>query len=385
MRRIQELDGLRALAVLAVVAFHYTLGTALANRVTALGWMGVDLFFVLSGYLITGILLSSRGQAGYFSTFYARRTLRIFPVYFLLLAVYFAAARWGGGPQPAGYWTMHAAFLSSTVERFHSWSFAAPAFVYAGVTVLWSLSIEEQFYLLWAPVVRWLRPSGLWWFLAAILAAAPLLRHHMHTAVYPEYRFLPARFDSLAWGALLALAFRQWGAEARALRRGLAVAGAGAAVAVASLLWSTGGRRESLAFATYGYSALAVLFAAVLGATVLAAGGSSWPCRALRWSPAQYLGRVSYTVYLVHYPLLLLAGAGLARWLGPSAGGILCRDGVALLAAVVLAGASWRWLETPMMRFKDRWAPARGGPRPSIEPRPVGLRTVEVMASQETV
>ncbi|HEY7856751.1 MAG TPA: acyltransferase, partial [Terriglobales bacterium] len=186
MERVAELDGLRAVAVGAVIAFHYTLNTHYASPVTGLGWIGVDLFFVLSGYLITSILLKAKARPAYFRTFYLRRTLRIFPVYFLLLATYAIAARVGGGPQPWSYWAMHAAFLSSTAEYFHFWAFAAPPFVYGGVTVLWTLSIEEQFYLLWAPVVRFMREGRLAWFLAAVIVGAPALRSWLHTAAFPE-------------------------------------------------------------------------------------------------------------------------------------------------------------------------------------------------------
>ncbi|MGH3183818.1 MAG: acyltransferase family protein, partial [Streptosporangiaceae bacterium] len=347
---------MRALAVLAVVAFHYSLATPLATRASNLGWIGVDLFFVLSGYLITTILLESRSRPGYFATFYARRTLRIFPIYFLLLAGYIVAARVFGGPQPWAYWGMHAAFVSSTVEHFHSWNFAAPAWVYGGATVLWSLSIEEQFYLFWAPVVRWLRPAALWVVLGVAVIGAPWLRFNIHTQFFPEYRFLPARCDTLAWGALLALALQQWRREPAALRRWLAGAGGAAALAVGALLVGTGGRRESLAFATWGYSALALAFAAAVGTAVLTTGRGGLAGRALRCRTVRYVGKISYTTYLVHYPILLLVGGWLA-FAGHGTGGVLLRNLASLAATLALAAASWRWLEAPILRFKDRWAP----------------------------
>ena len=381
-QRIRELDGLRALAVLAVLAFHYTLGTPLANRATGLGWVGVDLFFVLSGFLITGILLASRSRPGYFATFYARRTLRIFPLYYLLLAIYIVAARVGGGPQPWGYWAMHAAYLSSSLEHFRSWNFAAPAFVYAGVTVLWSLSIEEQFYLLWAPVVRWLRTTRLWIVLGAMLVAAPVLRHAMHTRWHPEYRFLPARFDSLAWGAVLALAMQTWGSDPKRLGLALAWLGTVAGLGLGVLLAMTGGQRQSLAFATFGYSALGALFAAWVGWAVLRTGNGGLLGRGLRWGPAQALGKFSYAIYLIHYPLLLLVGGWLRPWLGEGAGAVVVRDLLSLGLTLAMAAASWLWVEGPILRFKDRWAPARGFP---IELRRAQIRTVEVMVSGESV
>ena len=378
--RVLELDGLRALAVSGVIAFHYSLGRPWANRLAGLGWVGVDLFFVLSGYLITTILLHSRTRPRYFRTFYARRTLRIFPIYFLLLALYVSAARIAGGPQPAAYWAMHAGFLSSTVEFFRSWRVAAPGFVLAGVTVLWSLSIEEQFYLLWAPVVRWMRPAGLWLALAAAMGGAPALRWAVHTRYFPEYRFFPARFDSLAWGAALALALHTW--PRQRIERGLRAAGLTAVAALAVLAAFTGLHRANLAFAGLGYSALAMGFAAVVGWTVTRAGGTSWAARLLRLRPTCWLGRVSYAVYLVHYPMLLLVGRTLG--IGPHAGAVamLGQEALALGAALLLAGASWRYLESPILHFKDRWAPA---PRLRTEPPAADLRMQQVVSETQSV
>lgn len=356
--RILELDGLRACAVLAVISFHYC-------GAQGWGWMGVDLFFVLSGFLITSILLAARQRPRYFRDFYARRTLRIFPVYYLLLGLYVLAA-WGwGGAQPWRYWGMHAGFLSATIEVFRSWNFLAPAWVYAGVTVLWSLSIEEQFYLLWAPLVRWLRPSGLWAVLIAAIVGAPLVRWWMHTRYFPEYRFLPARFDSLAWGAVLALVWQACRSSQRdRLIRGLARTGAAAGLALALLLAATGGRRESLAFAIFGYSVLAVFFAAVVGWTVASANSRQPLCRCLRWRPLRYLGTISYTTYLIHYPILLATGTFLARWPGLGWLHVI----LALVLVLLVASASWRWLEAPLLRRKSR----------VTEPNPAPLRTIVV-------
>lgn len=371
--RILELDGLRALAVLAVISFHYTVGNPLANPVTGLGWVGVDLFFVLSGYLITSILVAARPRPRYFSTFYARRTLRIFPIYYLLLLGYFLAARIGGGPQPWTYWLMHAAYLSSSLEFFHYWAFAAPTFVYAGVTVLWSLSIEEQFYLMWAPVVRYLPPRRLWMVLAGAVVGAPVLRFFVHTAGHAEYRFLPARFDALAWGAVLALVWTHWNRDGRAaMRYRRVMLGAGAVLAL--LIALTGGTRGSHWFATLGYTALAVFFAGVVGWTVARAGTASPAARLLRWGPGRYVGRISYTIYLVHYPVYMLVGSAVNGWLGAGWWGTAARGLISVAVAIAVAGASWRFLESPILRLKDRWAPS---PRWNREPQPVLGRIVE--------
>ncbi|MGH9475749.1 MAG: acyltransferase family protein [Terriglobales bacterium] len=370
--RIAELDGLRALAVLAVISFHYTLGTPWANPVSGLGWAGVDLFFVLSGFLITSILLASRDRPRYFSTFYARRTLRIFPVYYLLLALYITSGWLWGGPQPWRYWAMHALYLGSVVQFFHTFLFHAPVFVFAGLAVLWSLSIEELFYLMWAPVVRWLHPSRLWLVLAAVIVIAPLLRWAVHTHSFPEYEFLPTRFDSLAWGAALALLLRTR-PRSSALPRALPAAAIAAGLVFAALEWSTGGSRSNLWIATIGYTLLAVCFAGLVGWIVLSAGSKVFLCRLLRLRPARALGTISYTTYLIHYPVVALVSAALLALFG--AAGVLSRNLLALALTLLLAGASWRWLEGPILRLKDRWRPTLDHP---LEPAGTRLRTVEM-------
>lgn len=376
--RIAELDGLRALAVLAVISFHYTIGTVGQNAITGLGWAGVDLFFVLSAFLITSILLASRERPHYFSTFYARRTLRIFPIYYCLLLVYLLAAVAWGGPQSWTYWAMHALYLSSLVTYFHGWLFPAPVFVYAGLAVLWSLSVEELFYLLWAPVVRWVRPARLWPLLAAGILVPPVVRFAIHTHTFPEYEFWPARCDSLAWGAALALLLRQQPQTQRPLPQGLRRLGLGAGGAFVLLALATGGSRSNLWMATFGYSLLAIAFASLIGWTVLRAGSPAPLCRFLRLRPARQLGTVSYTTYLVHYPALALVGAAATAWWGwhlnRSLAGVLSRDLISLALALLVAAASWRWLESPLLRFKDHWKPALGHVR---EPARRSIRTVE--------
>src|ERR1019366_1514205 len=150
MERVSELDGLRALAILLVVAWHYLgVGDGAASipwRIFMVGRTGVDLFFVLSGYLITGILLANAESSSYFSTFYRRRSFRILPIYGVMLAIYLIGRHLGGsapilfaGPLP---WWSYAIGLQNiwmTIEQTYG------AFWLAGT---WSLAIEEQFYLI---------------------------------------------------------------------------------------------------------------------------------------------------------------------------------------------------------------------------------------------
>ena len=179
---IPALDGLRGIAIILVMLHHFTNYRptsgidGLIGSVVFFLWTGVDLFFVLSGFLITGILLDSRGSERYFTTFYARRTLRIFPLYYLVLFVAFVVL-----PQfPAVN-----AVLTGQVDLPPQWpywlylenfSIAARGWVHGWVDVGWSLAIEEQFYLVW-PLVIWLCPPRLLALLcAAIIVAEPIAR-----------------------------------------------------------------------------------------------------------------------------------------------------------------------------------------------------------------
>ena len=216
---LPALDGIRGLAILMVMVYHLTLlpGDAGVDRiwaaVAAFGWAGVDLFFVLSGFLITGILWEARGgpPGAYFRNFYARRTLRIFPLYYAVMVLLLVvlprlphpqAARYGAvGGEQVWYWT----YLSNfAIGLRHEWNLGS-------LDVSWSLAIEEQFYLVWPAVVLLLGRRALMGFCAAVVAAAVLCRtaltlsggHPIAISV-----LTPCRMDALAVGAFLALAVR---------------------------------------------------------------------------------------------------------------------------------------------------------------------------------
>ena len=151
---IPELQGLRGLAVLGVVVYHChprLVGTWLYSA-SLWGWAGVNLFFVLSGFLITSILLEARDRPHYFRNFYARRALRIWPVYVLVLAVCYANAPWFIGPGVSDAVEDCAVVGLCTIPA-ESVSLALPP----AIAQTWSLAIEEQYYFVWAPVVRFLR------------------------------------------------------------------------------------------------------------------------------------------------------------------------------------------------------------------------------------
>src|SRR5690606_28281082 len=215
------LDGVRGLAVLAVMLLHFTLFVPMdgaerfLNGWLQTGWIGVDLFFVLSGFLITGILMDTRDDPHHFRNFYARRTLRIFPLYYAYLVLLFLVL-------PAlheGYAMEHA----TDDRRIWLWTYMGNFLMARGweampshTTHLWSLAVEEQFYLVWPLLVfavrrRWLMALCGLTFLGAILTRAYLATQGAAAAAYV---LTPARMDTLAAGALVAVVLRQRGPDA---------------------------------------------------------------------------------------------------------------------------------------------------------------------------
>jgi peptidoglycan/LPS O-acetylase OafA/YrhL len=366
--RIPQLDGLRGIAIGLVVVWHYFVEVpgheasglaSLLRRLFFLSWSGVDLFFVLSGFLIGGILLDNRESPRYFRTFYVRRAFRIIPLYVLLLVPFWSArASLDTSRSPA-----LAALLAGDIP---SWSYAAflQNFFMANAghfgpqwtAITWSLAVEEQFYLV-LPLTLYLVPRRHVPRLCLACAAAALglrttlvLAGTTASATGAAYLLLPSRMDALLLGVLGAWLVRDpaWRrrleGSSRALWLVIAVAGAG--VAVASF-------RETYfsapVMATVGYSWLAVLYFAALIACVAADAG---PLRAVTTAwPLRALGQVSYFVYLFHTLVLLLVHFQL---FGRMPAHHSLADALATLAALALllgaATLSWRFLEEPLIR-----------------------------------
>lgn len=210
MKRIKELDGIRGLAILLVLAYHYfyngaVIESPLGNQLLKFllgGWSGVDLFFVLSGFLIVGILIDTKGSSNYFSTFYIRRALRILPLYYLLLALFLILPHFVSNEElfklsfPFWIYPLFAQnFFMINFDFGTSW---------LGVT--WSLAIEEQFYLLLPLLVLKLNKRRLIHVFICLIAIAPILRVLFDGL--GGYIFTFARSDAILAGGLFAIAYR---------------------------------------------------------------------------------------------------------------------------------------------------------------------------------
>ncbi len=368
------LDGLRGLAIAGVLACHFSNAwpeiSALdrgALQVLGLGWAGVDLFFVLSGFLITGILVDQVGAPGWWSGFLLRRALRIFPLYYLALALFGLLGpalglinRWTFGRWGFWYWT----YLGN-------WAYAARQ-VIPPLSHFWSLGVEEQFYLLWPLVVlATARGKRLAVLTAGLVLIAPALRawivYGSGWPVGSAFRVTPGRLDGLAMGALLAVAFRdRVGRElaARAWPWGAALGAAGFVALGAPL----GFDMHRAPLEIWSHTALAVAFGGLLTGAVVGQGTGSRLARALSAAPLRALGRVSYGVYVWHYFVHVgLLRAVRARPAGAALlatrAGYLAYATCGVAVSLALAWASYHLLEKRFLALKDRFAPRREAPR----------------------
>ena len=347
-RHFPALDGVRAVAVLAVIASHYLPRREVAG-VDLLGYAavaGVRLFFALSGLLITGLLLDAAARRTALwrdlSVFYAKRALRIFPLYYAVLAVCWLL---NVGPARSAVWPLATFTYNEHLVRQGWWDLHLAHF--------WSLSVEQQFYLGWPLAVLLLAPRSVLALCAGMVATAHAWRWYFtfHGITGMEtYAATLASVDSLAIGAALAVLARRYSRDGWlrvALGPRTAALASVAMLALAlvqpALVRQTGYVGEALFDVVQS-----IAFAALLW-TALGAPADSTLARWFSVSWLRAVGTVSYGLYVFHPLLLAAARAALAhvgwhsRVLPPAA---------ALVATALLATASWRWFEAPVNRLK---------------------------------
>lgn len=355
MKHAPQLDGLRALAVMIVLLHHWIPATY--QPVDHLGRLGVLLFFVLSGYLITGILLQCRAlvQSGVESSgfalkqFYIRRFLRIFPAYYAILI--------------AG-WMLHWNIIRETmlwhVTYTSNFYFAIRGEWQNPISHLWSLSVEEQFYLLWPALILWLPRRLLSPTIIGLILTAPIFRGIGSLAglnPVAVWVLSPGCLDTLGAGAFLALSqhspdlIPHW---MRGKIGWLPWIGLPLLLGMMGLGWVNGDAPLFLALYDTG--------AALIAAFLVAGASSGIPGiagKALEWHPIAYLGRISYGVYLLH---LFVSNAinRLVTHLGGSHGPpyVIPLFLSYFATTLILASLSWRFLEAPLNSLK-RFFPYR--------------------------
>lgn len=361
-KRIPELDGFRTLAVLMVMAEHVYDGWQLPMSsiawmprvgyfVLTHGWLGVDLFFILSGFLITGILLDERERPDYFRTFYGRRALRILPLAITCIAIWFLTYRHHGS-----YLLLALIFCANLDILIRVGEPHGPG-------VLWSLSVEEHFYLIWPLAVRRLKLRTLTILAASIVVLSPGFRWiamELGARDQSVYQLSWFRFDGLAIGALLAIFVRS---QFFTARNTLAMASAWLAVIglVTVALHPLGVFQPKSALGeALRYTQAQALFVSAM-AVALAYQGSMG-CALLRSSFAQWTARLSYCLYLIHvslgdlyYWMLRHAAIDDVAAFG-AAGALLARGLVIFVVSFGVAALSQKFLEGPFMRLRKFFA-----------------------------
>ncbi|MDP9148075.1 MAG: acyltransferase [Acidobacteriota bacterium] len=321
-QHLPGLDGLRGLAILLVFFYHYAGGlTYTANSglmrvcgvIFGFGWSGVDLFFVLSGFLITGILFDTQADSHYFKNFYVRRSLRIFPVYYLFLLISGSLAHYKFGAHLS---LGHISFLFYVGHPFALWW---PSLVHispaVAITHLWSLAAEEQFYMVWPWLIWALRkPRNIIAACFVVTVFSPLLRilfyfTGLHSAAW-DYAFLPARMDALAIGAIIAIAMRS-----RTRDQLQKAAWPTFVIAALSLVIVLGMRRTvdhgDPLISTLGFTLDAIAYGALL---VIVIKQGSWLGHVFSMPLLRLFGRYSYGLYLYHFPLSVFLSPMRASW-----------------------------------------------------------------------
>ena len=365
---IPALDGLRGIAIILVLLHHLT--TYRPTRgidmwiasVPLIGWAGVDLFFVLSGFLITGILIDARGGRRYFTSFYARRTLRIFPLYYLVLFLalvvlpnFAALHKVLVGPYPLPPLLPYWLYLTN-------FSIADRGLVHGLLDVSWSLAVEEQFYLVWA-VVIWLCPPRLvGWLCGAIIVAEPLARWFaLSRGVEPlSVYVLPwFRLDGLATGALVAWLLRR--GHMPSLDRWAPLAAAAGVLGFIAIAYKSGDSWwwQPL-IQKVGFSLIALTAGAMVVSAVGRPAHTLWP-RLLSVGWLRAFGKYSYCLYLTH---LAVMRAIRGYVFDPAKVEMLANDpwtgqvlfyAVAIAPAFALAWVSWRTFEAPILALKAKF------------------------------
>lgn len=368
--RMPALDGLRGWAVLAVMFYHFALPFAQQSdgraswailRVLLTGSYGVDMFFVLSGFLITGILLDSRNREGYFKTFYLRRLVRIFPLYYGVLAVCFGALFW----MPV--------FNQYVSKQAWLWLYGANFTHLAGFDFtqgfahFWSLAVEEHFYLVWPVIVLWCNRQQLMLVSMTMLLASAVTRCAIISGGWLDSEtaamITPLRLDGLAIGALIAAISRGPAGllPFRKLAVGLVLAGTFASLVSKGLYGSNDGSIWGLS----GIGHLTVSIA-VSGILILSITGAGFWQTLLNWNLLRFFGKYSYGLYVFHF--LLQPWLDGAFWFVPSLPALSLVLHIACATFITLGVSLWSWhlYEKQFLKLKKHF---NYGPEKPADPQ----------------
>lgn len=358
-KHIPALDGLRGIAVLTVLLYHYGGGATSqmavvrgAATILKLGWSGVTLFFVLSGFLITGILWDSKGQPHWWRNFYMRRTLRIFPLYYGTLLLIVAVGVWQRDWHGLKYVLVPVFYLQNIPPLYKLVEKIPGSFT---LYHYWSLAVEEQFYLVWPALLLLVRTRRrAEWMCVGVFAGSILFRMWVRTTAWgPAWELLPCRAGELAAGAWLAFVYRSACWE-RIRRWMLPMAVVCAALTLVSGWLAGGFELGTNPMMMVTLVAITMCYAALVGAAL----EPGWIQRMASAGWLRWMGKISFGVYVFHIYFVHQFNA-MARTLvvpGHRTLYLLTRMAVATVCSMVLAWISFRFYETPFLRWKSRYA-----------------------------
>jgi peptidoglycan/LPS O-acetylase OafA/YrhL len=358
--RIAELDGLRGIAILLVISFHYAnnqlvnsqnkIGKVIA-KATSFGWIGVDLFFVLSGFLIGSVLLRSHNSPRFFSTFYIRRFLRIVPNYFLLIFCFIIISKMSIFANNSFLVGDNTIPLYSYFAMVHNFYMAnLNSLGTASMSITWSIAIEEQFYIIFPWLLFFLRKRGIPLLLGAAILLAPIFRGG-YDGWIPGYVLLNCRMDAIAFGVFIA-----WLNDKNLLNQ-----------FVSRFYYHLIGLFFLVIFLCmflyWKYNDLGVLkqtFFSILfsiGMLFALTSGNTIYKTLLRFKPLVWVGTISYSLYLFHYLILglfhhfngNLTGLGINRLFD------VTLSVAALLTSFLIAWVVYHFLEKPLVQFGKKF------------------------------
>jgi peptidoglycan/LPS O-acetylase OafA/YrhL len=343
---IPALDGLRAIAILLVVVAHFATSgqspTRLQSYIFAIGKTGVDLFFVLSGFLITRLLLASRGQPGFLKNFYIRRVLRIFPAYYgFLIFLYLLVPLFRLGQAPSfreQIWTW--TYLQNIPQTFFPFQAAN---IWQSTPHFWSLAVEEHFYFVWPFLVKFIHPRRLPLVLLGTIPLSILARWLVTAGGYNAYYFTPCRVDALGLGSLLALIVqdgRLFAAVSHWAPRVLLLV---APICAAGLFLLSGTHLPVIQIFRF---TIAALVYALLLLLVLKSKPGNFPESVLTHPAMTTIGKYSYGMYLYHLTIISLLAPHLAKISPPLAFLVI------LLAILIISFLSMHFFEQYFLKMK---------------------------------
>jgi peptidoglycan/LPS O-acetylase OafA/YrhL len=374
---VPELDGIRGIAVLAVMFYH-----CFPSSVTRIGWMGVDLFFVLSGFLITGILLDTRGDKGYYTNFIGRRFLRIFPLYYLVLCIVFFVL-----PHLLkavylphfDYYKQHEGWFWLYMQN---WLYSKDGFPPNHLLVhFWTLGVEEQFYLVWPWLVRFIPHKHLLKTAIFLCIGAILFRllPSGSIAMEPTYRYMStlSRMDGLLIGAIIAILIR----DNPNLLTKLAIP-----VLICSVIGLATGIiiSRSVKFLDLPpyYTFIDLLSGSLV---VIGLSTKKWVKAVVKWPVLISLGKYSYGLYVYHYVIFIMLRYNLNDWLEATFASFLARmlvlGSITMLLAVGVSIASFHLFESRFLKLKRLFAYSRKASDRADSTPVIGKKAVQIPSS----